>query len=153
MSLGPAVYGTYASTFAHVDDIRTVTSSLPSLQQIHMVQNFATENALVLNPAKCEVLIVSPFKLASPTPVCTIADQPLIPKENVKCLGYWWSWDLSATKAIDEAIKKPRRAFFAYGAMEAFQGKLIPCCQIATYTTWPKLWDMALDHGLLIIQQ
>ena len=118
-----------------------------------MVQNFATENALVLNPAKSEVLIVSPFKLASPTPVCTIADQPLIPKENVKCLGYWWSWDLSATKAIDEAIKKARRAFFAYGAMEAFQGKLIPCCQIATYTTWPKLWDMALDHGLLIIQQ
>ena len=60
-----------------------VTSSLPSLQQqIHMVQNFAIENVLVLNPAKCEltVLIVSPFKLASPTPAYTIADQPLLPK-------------------------------------------------------------------------
>ena len=93
-----------------------VTSSLPSLQQqIHMVQNFAIENALVLNPAKCEVLIVSPFKLASPTPAYTIADQPLIPKENVKCLGYWWSWDLSATKAIDETIKKAKRAFLPMG--------------------------------------
>ena len=91
-----------------------------------MVQNFAIENALVLNPAKCEVWIVSPFKLASPTPVCTIADQPLLPKENVKSLGYWWSWDLSATKAIDEAIQKARRAFFAYEAMGAFQGKLNP---------------------------
>ena len=30
MSLGPSVYGTYASTFAHVDDIRTVTSMQPS---------------------------------------------------------------------------------------------------------------------------
>ena len=99
-SLGPSVYATYVGTFAHVDDIRTVTSSLPSLQQINMVQNVPTENALVLNPTKCEVLIVSPFKLASPTSVCTIADQPLIPKENAKCLGYWWSWDLSATKAI-----------------------------------------------------
>ena len=36
-SLGSSVYGTYAGTFAHVDDIRTVTSSLPSLQQqIHI---------------------------------------------------------------------------------------------------------------------
>ena len=50
----------------------------------------------------------------------------LILKENVKCLRYWWSWDLSATKAINEAIKKARRAFFAYGAMGAFQGKLNP---------------------------
>ena len=30
-SLGPSVYGTYAGAFAHADDIRTVTSSLPSL--------------------------------------------------------------------------------------------------------------------------
>ena len=45
-SLGPSVYGTYAGAFAHADDIRTVTSSLPSLQQqIHVVQNFAEENA------------------------------------------------------------------------------------------------------------
>ena len=126
-SLGPSIYGTYAGAFAHADDICTVTSSLPSLQQqIHMVQNFAEENALTLNPAKCEVLIVSPSKLAPSTPVCTIADQSLLPKESVKCLGYWWSWDLSATKAVDEAIKKARKAFFAYGAMGTFQGKLNP---------------------------
>ena len=36
------------------------------------------------------------------------------------------AWDLSATKAVDEAIKKAKRAFFAYGAMGAFQGKLNP---------------------------
>ena len=109
-SLSPSVY---AGAFALADDICTVTSSLPSRQQqIHMVQNFAIENALVLNLAKCEVLIVSPFKLASPTPVCTIADQPLLPKENVKCLGYWWSWDLSATKAIMNPSRKPGGPFF-----------------------------------------
>ena len=157
-SLGPSVYGTYAGTFAHADDIRTVTSSLPSLQQqIHMVQNFAIENALALNPAKCEVLIVSPSKLASPTPVCTIADQSLLPKENVKCLGYWWSWDLSATKAVDEAIKKARRAFFAYGTMGAFQGKLNPLsgktifdtCVVPILLFRSKNWiltDSQLDH-------
>ena len=124
-SLGPSVYDTYASAFAHADDICTVTSSLPSLQQqVNMVHNFAEENALTLNPAKCEVLIVSPSKPVSSTPVCTLADLSLLPKASVKCLGYWWSWDLSATKAVDEAIKKARRAFFAYGAMAFFQGKL-----------------------------
>ena len=47
--------------FAHADDIHTVTSSLPLLQQqIHVVQNFAKENPLALKSAKCEVLIVSP---------------------------------------------------------------------------------------------
>ena len=51
-SLGPFVYGTYTDAFAHADDICTVTSSLLSLQQqICMVQNFAEENALSLNPA------------------------------------------------------------------------------------------------------
>ena len=135
-SLGPSVYGTYAGAFAHADDIRTVTSSLPSLQQqIHVVQNFAKENALTLNPAKCEVLIVSPSKPVSATPVCTLADQPLLPKESVKCLGYWWSWDLSATKAVDEAIKKARRAFFAYGAMGAFLGDLNPLSGKTIYDT------------------
>ena len=59
-SLGPSVYSTYACAFAHADDIHTVTSSLPSLQQqIHMVQKFAIENSLALDPAKCEVITMS----------------------------------------------------------------------------------------------
>ena len=75
-------------------------------------------------------------------------------KENVKCLRYWWSWDLSATKAVDEAIKKARRAFFAYGAIEAFQGKLNPlsarqkhlrhmCCSRLTTCIWR--WELDID--------
>ena len=32
--------------------------------------------------------------------------------------------DLSATKAVDKAIKEARRAFFAFGAMGAFHGQL-----------------------------
>ena len=118
---------TYAGAFAHADDIRTVTSSLATLQQqINMVQTFATENALVLNPSKCEVLMVSSSKPTSQAPLCTLGNQALAPRDHVKCLGYWWSWDLSATKAIDEAIKRVRRAFFAFGALGAFHGKLNP---------------------------
>ena len=125
--LGTLISDTYARAFAHADDIRTVTSSLDTLQQqVNTVQNFAAENALVLNPTKCEVLLVSSSKPASPAPAGVLGNQALIPRHHAKCLGYWWSWDLSATKAIDEAIKKARSTFFAFGAMGAFHGKLNP---------------------------
>ena len=42
---------------------------------------------------------------------------------------------LSATKAIDEAIKKTRRAFFVFGAMGAFHGKLNPISRKTIFNT------------------
>ena len=52
-----------------------VQQPLLSLQeQIHMVHNSATENALALNPAKCKALIISPSKV-SPAPTRILADQ------------------------------------------------------------------------------
>lgn len=50
------------------------------------IQNIAMENALAVNPAKCEVLInCLPFqRVDSPTPACTLVDQPLLLKENVR---------------------------------------------------------------------
>ena len=86
---GPSISGTYAGAFAHADDICTVTSSLPSLQQqIQLVQNFTAENALVLNLSKCEVLIVSTNKTVSSGPMYALGDHPLLPKESAKCLGF-----------------------------------------------------------------
>ena len=112
-NLGPSIHGTYVGAFAHADDIRTVTSSLSSLQQqIHMIGKFAKDNALSLNPSKCEVVIIAPSRPTNSTSICTLNDQPLLPKQNAKCLGFWWLWDLSATKAIDEAITKAGRAYF-----------------------------------------
>ena len=70
--------------------------------------------------------MVSSLKSAPLAPVCNLGGQALVPKDHAKCLGYWWSCDLSASKAIDEAIKKSRRAFFAFGAFGAFHGKLNP---------------------------
>ena len=40
-----------------------------------------------------------------------------------KCLGFWWTGDLLATKSVDENIKK---VFFHYGTVGAFQGDLSP---------------------------
>lgn len=42
--------------------------------------------------------------------------------DAAKCLGFWWSWNLAAKIAVDEAVKKARHAFFLFGRMVAFQG-------------------------------
>ena len=99
------VSGLYAGAFAHADDIRMLCTSRDTLEkQIDAVEEFATSNALSLNASKCEVVIVSSQK-ASSKPICTVVGQPLSSVESAKCLGYWWSWDLSADKLVDSAIE------------------------------------------------
>ena len=80
----------------------------------------------MLNANKCEVVMVSNTKSRSDVPICTIANHLLAPSLSVKCLGHWWSWDLSSDKAIEEALGKARRCFFFYGAIGAFDGQLNP---------------------------
>ena len=46
-------------------------------------------------------------------------------KHSVKCLGYWWSWDMSAKVAVEEGIEKARRAFFMHSS-KVFGGLLNP---------------------------
>ena len=134
--LGLSVGDTYAGGFIHADDIRTISSSWTTLQeQINTVCTFAENNGLTLNPTKCEVVLISPSKPATTTPIATLEGSGLVPQLNAKCLGYWWCWDLSATKAVDEAIKKARRAFFAFGAIGAFQGQLNPISGRSIYET------------------
>ena len=79
-------------------------------------------NALVLNAQKCEV-VVSPTKPADVS-VCTVVGHQPVPSTSARCLGHWRSWDLSSVKAINEAIGKARKCFFAYGAAGAFDGQL-----------------------------
>jgi hypothetical protein len=123
-ALGPSIGDTYAGAFIHADDIRTISSSRATLQeQIDTVQTFTVQNGLTLNPTKCEVVLVSPSKPVESAPIAVLGGEALTPRLSAKCLGYWWSWDLSATKAVDEAIKK---AFFAFGAMGVFHGQLNP---------------------------
>ena len=40
-----------------------------------------------------------------------IGSNDLVAKKSVKSLGFWWSWDLSAKVAIDEAAKKSKESF------------------------------------------
>ena len=101
-ALGPSIGDTYAGAFIHADDIRTISSSRATLQeQIDTVQTFAVQNGLTLNPTKCEVVLVSPSKPVESTPIAVLGGEALTPRLSAKCLGYWWSRDLSATKALD----------------------------------------------------
>ena len=103
---------------AHADD---VTSSLHCLAGL--VQTFAHQNGLSLN-MKCEVMIASSMCKAEKVSV-SIESMNIVAKKSIKCLGFWWSWDLSAKVAIEEAIKKARRAFFMHSS-QVFQGSLNP---------------------------
>ena len=55
--------------------------------------------------------------------------------EEGKCLGYWWRSDLLATRAIDENMKKARRAFYLFGSIGVFHGHLSPLSSVSILET------------------
>ena len=87
--LGPSVGDLYAGGFIHADDIRTISSSRATLQElINTVCTFAANNGLTLNPTKCEVILISPSKPATTAPIATLEGEGLTPQLSAKCLGY-----------------------------------------------------------------
>ncbi len=102
----------YAGGFLHADDIRTLATSEASLQaQVGIVNEFARKNFLKLNLSKCEVVVFTRNQQVA-LPVCEVEGSVLPASGEGKCLGYWWKGDLLATRAVEENIKKARRAFF-----------------------------------------
>ena len=124
--VGLSVNSFYTGGFLHADDIRTLASSVSSLEeQVAMVQRFARENFLKLNAQKCEVVVFSRAQ-GNQFPECSIEGEVLPASDVGKCLGYWWRGDQMATRAVEENVKKARRAFFLYGGIGVFQGDLSP---------------------------
>ena len=125
--VGLSVNDYYAGGFLHADDIRTLSTSIDSLEvQVSAVHDFARNNFLKLNFQKCEIIPFSCDASHSGIPTCKMDNTTLPVVATAKCLGYWWGRDLFATKSIEENVKKARRAFFSYGSMGAFQGDLNP---------------------------
>ena len=98
-----------------------------------MVHEFVKSNFLSLNIRKCEIIPFSRDSSCLNQIPSSINGLPVA--STAKCLGYWWNWDLFATKSIEENIKKARRAFFCYGSMGAFQGDLNPLSTKAVIDT------------------
>ena len=99
--LGLSVNNLYGGAYLHADDIRTLATSVSSLQaQISEVLNFASNNFLQLNPNKCEIVSFAQHNHVD-DPVCEIEGNLLPASGTAKCLGYLWNHDLSAKPSIE----------------------------------------------------
>ena len=140
LCIGASVNNMYVGGFMHADDIRTLAPTITTLEaQISTIKRFTEENFLKLNTSKCEVVA---FKKSS-----TGKNQ-----ENIRCtfpvsgeatcLGYQWRQDLSSSSAIQNRIQKARKAYFQFGSIYAFQGKLSPvsCSSIVETCVLPILF-------------
>ena len=124
--IGLCVNNLYGGAYLHADDIRTVATSVSTLQtQISKVLEFASTSFLNLNPSKCEIVSFAQRNSVF-HPTCEIEGKCLPANGTAKCLGYFWNHDLSAKPSVEYNIMKARRAFFAYGSMGLFQGNLSP---------------------------
>ena len=84
---------------------------------------------MVINP-RCACAA----RVTASTPI-NLSDVGIPIKAESKCLGYWWRRDLLATRAIEENIKRARRAFFLFGSIGAFQGDLSPLSSVSILET------------------
>ena len=121
---GLNICGLYLGAFCHADDIRTLASSKSDCSHhISSVEDFASSRGLKLSVEKCEAVISPSLRNA---PLSLSGRDICIPVTNAaRCLGAWWTPDLSCSTWIDSNIKKARSAFFARGK-DLFQGKLNP---------------------------
>ena len=123
---GITLDGLYLGSLGHADDIRSLTCDMKSSNtQAAIIDEFLTENLLQMNTEKCELVIHSHGSIPENAQV-KVGSTDLKPSTASKCLGVWWTPDLCSTKAVAENISKARKAFFSFGCIGAFQGKLNP---------------------------
>ena len=143
LSIGVSVNNMYAGGFLHADDIRTLAPNTSTLEaQISFVKRFTEENFLRLNPSKCEIVAFKKAKEPADTGEVRVDECCCSVRETAICLGYQWKYDLSSLHAIQIRVQKAHMAFFQYGNIYAFQGKLSPlsCSSIAETCILPILF-------------
>ena len=87
--LGLSVNNLYSGAHLHADDIRTLATSVSSLQaQISQVLDFTSKSFLKLNPTKCEIVSFTQCNSIN-KPVCEIEGRLLPVSSTSKCLGYY----------------------------------------------------------------
>ena len=122
---GLSISQTYIGAAIHADDLRTIAESKEVVsKQACVVSTFAKAVNLKLNSSKVEVLWIS-WKHHDPE-IIQLGDLQLSTTSAVKCLGVWWQYNMSASRAVPENISKARKAFFALGGTGAFHGSLNP---------------------------
>ena len=131
---GLSVCGTYIGATIHADDVRTCATTKQTIaKQNEIITNFTNSSCLKLNAQKLEVVKVGQKPTTSQS--LEIGGHTVPLSESVKCLGVWWQYNLSASRAVAENISKARKAFFAVGDLGAFQGKLNPLSSSSIFIT------------------
>ena len=127
LSISASVNNMYAGGFLHADDIHTLAPNTSTLEaKLSFVKRFTEENFLRLNPSKCEIVAFKKAKEPADTGEVRVDECCFLVRETATCLGYQWKYDLSSSHAIQIRVQKARRAFFQYGSIYVFQGKLSP---------------------------
>ena len=120
---------------AHADDIRSCTIGTVNVERgAKTLQSVTSENSLRLNMLKTEIVHLSRHPIRSES--INIMDTHVDTKTEAKCLGVWWCQDLSSCKSVEENIMKSRRAFFALGAIDVFQGTCNPLTALSLFNTF-----------------
>ena len=131
---GLSVCQTFAGAAIHADDLRTTASSKEVMgHQAREIANFTKDNHLKLNASKLEVVRVSRHR-KDPERL-EIASAEIQTTLAAKCLGVWWQYNLSASRAVHENVSKARKAFFALGNIGAFHGSLNPLSSRSIFET------------------
>ena len=108
----------------HADDLRTIATSKTSVIDLYFQTTLETES----------------FEIIKISNSCPNHDQINLPSSNFdviaeeKCLGVWWKYNLSASQSVQENMKA-RKAFFAFGKIDAFQGNLNPLSAVNIFET------------------
>ena len=141
----------YAGGFLHADDIRTLSTSIDSLEvQVSAVHDFARNNFLKLNFQKCEIIPFSCDASHSGIPTCKMDNATLPVVANAKCLGYCLTNSVlvDADAVSERVIKKTLRGIDKEKLVEKCHKKSPAIANIINRGgCWPKLWDIALHLG------
>ena len=133
-NLGSLMRGVYTGAAIHADDVRTIATPRDEiLHQANVIQQFTDDTCLNLNVSKLEVVKIS--KTPQPPEKLQIIGHNVETTPAAKCLGVWWQSNLSASKSVNENVKKARKAFFALGSLGAFQGDLNPLSTCSIFET------------------
>ena len=125
----------YLSSAAHADDIRSLSQTRSATEsQAATLVNFTTNNGLQINASKTEVVALSTTN-QTPNLTFSVAGHQVGTKQKAKCLGYWWKSNLGSAKSVEANIEKAMKAFFAAGAIGAYQGTLNPLSSISLFNT------------------
>ena len=145
-SNGLNISGLFLGALSHADDIRTLSTNLTDCRaQISSVSSFATQRGLTLSTEKCEA-IISPSAPANKSYI-QVEDIKIPISHSARCLGAWWTSNLSSSKWITVNINKARGAFFSRGS-GTFHGTLNPlssrsiieCCVLPTLLYGAESW-------------